>query len=80
MNSKLSLSCNESNFLFSSDNIYEGEFICRPSLINKSPYVGDVLYNQESKIIHLPSMDMGGKCFKGAKLLMSKSKNAGKKS
>ena len=29
------------------DNLVQGEFVCRPSKHNKSPFVGDVLVNGE---------------------------------
>lgn len=49
-----------------------GELRKRPSQRNKSPYVGDVWLDNEQReaIVHLPNLDMGGKCVPGAKLLM----------
>lgn len=43
----------------------------RPSARNRSPYVGDVrLECGRVAIAHMPSMDMGGKCVAGARVLM----------
>ncbi|VEU37588.1 unnamed protein product [Pseudo-nitzschia multistriata] len=44
----------------------------RPSRRNRSPYVGDVWLEDEQReaIVHLPNLDMGGKCVPGAKLLL----------
>ena len=42
--------------------------------------MGDVLVNGEEKIVHVPSMDMGGKCRNGTKIYMKEAKNKGKKS
>lgn len=49
-----------------------GTFQCRPSKRNRSPYVADVLLENENRevIVHVPNLDMGGKCVPGAKLLM----------
>lgn len=48
----------------------------RPSARNKSPYVGDVLLEDGREVIvHMPSMDMGGKCCAGAAVLMRPSRN-----
>ena len=46
-------------------------FLRRPSAHNKSPYVGDIQLEDGSvKIVHMPAMDMGGKCHKGVKCLV----------
>lgn len=46
-------------------------FLRRPSDKNKSPYVGDIKLEDGSvKIVHMPAMDMGGKCHKGVKCLV----------
>jgi DNA-binding sugar fermentation-stimulating protein len=66
--------------LFGLNNLIVGEFICRPSKFNKSPFVGDVMINGEEKIVHIPSMDMGGKCTTGTKIYMKEAKSKGKKS
>ncbi|KAG7342057.1 sugar fermentation stimulation protein [Nitzschia inconspicua] len=44
----------------------------RPSKRNKSPYVGDVWLEHEQReaIVHLPNLDMGGKCVPGVKICM----------
>ena len=51
--------------------LVHGEVVQRPSARNKSPYVGDVkLPCGRLAIAHMPSMDMGGKCISGAKVLL----------
>jgi DNA-binding sugar fermentation-stimulating protein len=52
--------------------VITGELRCRPSKRNRSPYVGDVWIESEQReaIVHLPNLDMGGKCVPGAKLLL----------
>jgi len=51
--------------------LVEAVVIGRPSSRNRSPYVGDVrLGCGRIAIAHMPSMDMGGKCFPGAKCLL----------
>lgn len=46
-------------------------FIRRPSAHNRSPYVGDIqLEDGSMKIVHMPAMDMGGKCHKGVQCLV----------
>jgi DNA-binding sugar fermentation-stimulating protein len=67
-------------FLFQLSNLEKGIFLNRPSKLNKSPFVGDVLINDEEKIVHVPSLDLGGKCVSGTEIYMKKSKNSGKKS
>lgn len=49
-----------------------GTLQCRPSKRNRSPYVADVLLENEDRevIVHVPNLDMGGKCVPGAKILM----------
>jgi DNA-binding sugar fermentation-stimulating protein len=66
--------------LFRLNNLVQGEFLCRPSKHNRSPFVGDVLIDGEEKIVHVPSMDMGGKCRNGTKIYMKEAKNKGKRS
>lgn len=53
------------------ESMLEATFVRRPSMHNKSPYVGDILVNGASKIVHMPAMDMGGKCREGVKCLVS---------
>jgi DNA-binding sugar fermentation-stimulating protein len=54
------------------DDVVVGELRSRPSKRNKSPYVGDVWLEDEQReaIVHLPNLDMGGKCTPGAKICM----------
>lgn len=54
------------------EDIVLGELLCRPSKRNRSPYVGDVWVENEQReaIVHLPNLDMGGKCVPGAKICM----------
>ncbi|KAL3931770.1 MAG: hypothetical protein SGARI_004126 [Bacillariaceae sp.] len=54
------------------EDVVMGELRNRPSKRNKSPYVGDVWLpiEQREAIVHLPSLDMGGKCVAGATILM----------
>lgn len=57
------------------DDLIQGTLLCRPSKRNKSPYVGDILIEPQNgepareAIVHLPNLDMGGKCRVGTKLL-----------
>lgn len=67
------------NPLFKINNLEKGLFLNRPSKLNKSPFVGDVLVNDEEKIVHVPSLDLGGKCIENTTVYMKKSKNSGKK-
>ena len=53
------------------NDLVRGVVVCRPSARNKSPYVGDVLLEDgRDVLVHMPSMDMGGKCCAGAAVLM----------
>eukprot|EP00532_Pseudo-nitzschia_australis_P006455 CAMPEP_0168168752 /NCGR_PEP_ID=MMETSP0139_2-20121125/3269_1 /TAXON_ID=44445 /ORGANISM="Pseudo-nitzschia australis, Strain 10249 10 AB" /LENGTH=416 /DNA_ID=CAMNT_0008086119 /DNA_START=71 /DNA_END=1321 /DNA_ORIENTATION=+ len=54
------------------EDIIIAELRKRPSRRNRSPYVGDVWLESEQReaIVHLPNLDMGGKCVPGAKLLL----------
>eukprot|EP00980_Cylindrotheca_fusiformis_P031035 scaffold25736_cov117-Cylindrotheca_fusiformis.AAC.4 len=49
-----------------------GTLQCRPSKRNRSPYVADVVLDDDNRevIVHVPNLDMGGKCTPGVKLLM----------
>eukprot|EP00534_Pseudo-nitzschia_fraudulenta_P002502 CAMPEP_0201134924 /NCGR_PEP_ID=MMETSP0850-20130426/53134_1 /ASSEMBLY_ACC=CAM_ASM_000622 /TAXON_ID=183588 /ORGANISM="Pseudo-nitzschia fraudulenta, Strain WWA7" /LENGTH=443 /DNA_ID=CAMNT_0047405989 /DNA_START=59 /DNA_END=1390 /DNA_ORIENTATION=- len=61
------------NFLLSlPEDVVVGELRKRPSKRNRSPYVGDVWLESEQReaIVHLPNLDMGGKCVPGVKLLL----------
>ena len=53
--------------------------LARPSLQNKSPYVGDVQLEDGGRtaIAHMPSLDMGGKCVPGAKILLKPAREDG---
>ena len=54
------------------ENLVLGRLVQRPSKRNKSPYVADVWLEDEQReaIVHVPNLDMGGKCVPGVKLLM----------
>lgn len=61
------------NFLLTlPEDVIVGEMRKRPSRRNRSPYVGDIWLESEQReaIVHLPNLDMGGKCMPGAKLLI----------
>lgn len=48
-----------------------GTILRRPSTKNRSPYVADVrLESGRETIVHVPSLDMGGKCVTGARVMM----------
>jgi DNA-binding sugar fermentation-stimulating protein len=53
-------------------NLVRATMVCRPSKRNRSPYVADVRLDGDGReaIAHVPCLDMGGKCVKGAKLLL----------
>jgi len=54
----------------------------RPSAANKSPYVADIILDEEDRIAiaHVPSLNLGGKCVNGTKCLMKYArKTTGKK-
>ena len=55
-----------------SDDLVQGVLRNRPSQRNRSPYVADVFLEQEQReaIVHVPNLDMGGKCIPGTTLLM----------
>jgi len=68
-----SIQDSDSNFLLSlPEDVVIGELRKRPSKRNRSPYVGDVWLESEQRevIVHLPNLDMGGKCVAGAKLVL----------
>lgn len=54
------------------DEIVAGVLQSRPSKRNRSPYVADVYLENEQReaIVHVPNLDMGGKCVPGTTLLM----------
>jgi DNA-binding sugar fermentation-stimulating protein len=59
------------------DDVVYGILRKRPSKRNKSPYVGDVWLESEQReaIVHLPNLDMGGKCVPGVTLVMKPAKD-----
>lgn len=71
------------------DELLEATLVCRPSKRNKSPYVGDIQVAVSSNdddgitptlqtpnpLVHLPNLDMGGKCRPGVKLLVKPSRD-----
>lgn len=63
--------CESLRILSEEQRLCEATFLRRPSIHNKSPYVGDILVNGVTKIVHMPAMDMGGKCREGVKCLVS---------
>ena len=54
------------------EDIVLGTLIGRPSKRNRSPYVADVVLESEQRevIVHVPNLDMGGKCIPGVHLLL----------
>jgi len=57
--------------LLSLKGLVRAKMVCRPSKRNRSPYVGDIMLEDgREAIAHMPCMDMGGKCKKGANLLV----------
>lgn len=51
--------------------LIEGVLLRRPSARNRSPYVADVRLGDGREVIaHCPSLDLGGKCVAGARLLL----------
>ena len=54
------------------NDIVIGELINRPSKRNRSPYVADVFLKDENRevLVHVPNLDMGGKCISGSTILM----------
>ena len=67
------------NPLFKINNLEKGVFLNRPSKLNKSPFVGDVLVNDEEKDNSCTKLRFGGKCIENTEVYMKKSKNSGKK-
>ena len=61
------------------DDLVVATVLARPSLQNKSPYVGDVQLEDGGRtaIAHMPSLDMGGKCVPGAKILLKPAREDG---
>ncbi len=44
----------------------ESVVTAKPSVHNKSPYVGDIKSETDNGITHMPSLDLGGKCVPGS--------------
>ena len=69
------------NFPTKQDDLVIAKVLARPSLQNRSPYVGDVEVEEEGRkrtaIAHMPSLDMGGKCVPGAKILLKPARDDG---
>jgi DNA-binding sugar fermentation-stimulating protein len=52
--------------------LVRGTLVRRPSERNRSPWVADVrLASGRTVLVHVPSLDMGGKCVEGAELLVA---------
>ncbi|AEO97792.1 hypothetical protein EPVG_00168 [Emiliania huxleyi virus 201] len=49
----------------------ESTVTARPSVYNKSPYVGDIHSEKDNGITHMPSLDLGGKCTPGAAICVT---------
>lgn len=59
------------------DDLILATVLARPSVRNKSPYVGDIeLEDGRHAVAHMPSMDMGGKCHAGARILLKPARDA----
>ena len=59
------------------DELVIAKVVARPSVRNRSPYVGDIeLEDGRHAVAHMPSMDMGGKCHPGAKMLLKPARDA----
>ena len=68
---------NEEPLLCLDEDMISGTLLCRPSKRNRSPYVADLLLKNDDEdgtereaIIHVPNLDMGGKCVPGATLFV----------
>ena len=71
------------------DELLEATLVSRPSKRNKSPYVGDIQVVSKNNndndgntplqtpnpLVHLPNLDMGGKCRPGVKVLVKPSRD-----
>lgn len=60
-----------SNFLFKINCLVEGEIIKRPSKYIKTPYVADIVYDQQEVLAHTASLGCCGLADVGAKVLMA---------
>lgn len=49
----------------------ESSVTARPSVHNKSPYVGDIHSVTDNGITHMPSLDLGGKCVPGVAICVT---------
>ena len=61
------------------DNLVEGSIIKRPSKIVKSPYVADVIINDNEILAHTASLGCCGLCDTGAEILLEPINNKGSK-
>ena len=50
--------------------LVEAEVLRRPSARNRSPYVADIRVAGREAICHVPSLDLGGKCVAGSRILV----------
>jgi len=68
--------------LLSIGKLHQGIIVRRPSHHNKSPYVADVILDEDGTevIVHAPMLDLGGIIKPGAVVRMTKSKPGGKTS
>lgn len=55
--------------------IYEGIIQKRPSIVIKSPFVSDVIINENNSLAHTPSLGCNGMVEKGEKVIMTKQNN-----
>ncbi|GKY92729.1 hypothetical protein MPSEU_000242900 [Mayamaea pseudoterrestris] len=64
--------------LFRLDDLVQGTLVARPSRRNKSPWVADVFLEDEQReaLVHVPSLDMCGKCVPGATILVKPAKTS----
>lgn len=60
------------------DNLIEGQIIKRPSKHIKSPYVADVLCNEQELLCHSPSLGCCGLADSNSQILISENKNTSK--
>ena len=68
-----------SNLLMKIDNLVEGQIVKRPSKVIKSPYVADVLFEDNEILAHSASLGCCGLAEVGSTILMTKQENKNKK-
>ena len=62
--------------MFKHDHLFtESVVTSRPSVHNKSPYVGDISVTEGMGITHMPSLDLGGKCIPGTVILVTQKRD-----